>query len=247
MTRRNRQRALLLNRIQTRSERRWARELRSLYRRMITLVVAAFSPDDVRPHFRTQMERLLRRLYMITAVASRDQMYTQLNQLQGKNAIDIFELAAIAWIERHVAEKVTTLEESFFGSVRDVVEEAFTEGLSEADTARRIRNKVGRDFSQWKAARIARTEAAAASNMGTHEAARSADVETVKEWFSAEDSRVRPDHAAVHGQIREMEEPFNVVDSSLMYPGDPSGPPGQIINCRCVALYHPRINGEIVR
>lgn len=54
-----------------------------------------------------------------------------------------------------------------------------------------------------------------------------------KQWRAQIDTRVRDSHADAHGQTVAMNEDFEVGSSSLSYPGDPSGPPEEIINCRC--------------
>jgi len=63
-------------------------------------------------------------------------------------------------------------------------------------------------------------------------------------WISHRDERVRPGHleADSEGQARRLDEPFKVSPrrglpqerrEQLMYPGDPSGSPANIIFCRC--------------
>lgn len=244
-------RVLVLNRLQTRSERMLTRELAKLFLRSTRdaakLAEQGLDPTEMSPSLRKGLETILTRAYWRTARLTSDEMFRQLSAIRSKGAEDIFEESALAWIQKWVAEKVVTLHESFMGTVRSVIEESFTEGLGQEETARAIRKKVGGEYSQWKAARIARTETAAAANMGTHEAAKSTDVDTVKEWVSVDDPRTRPSHAAADGQIRGMDEPFSVGDYQLQFPGDPSGPAGQVINCRCVVLYHPVLNGEILR
>jgi uncharacterized protein with gpF-like domain len=58
--------------------------------------------------------------------------------------------------------------------------------------------------------------------------------ETTKEWDSSGDARTRATHAAVDGQKRAFDQPFSVGGSALMYPGDPSGPAAETIQCRCI-------------
>ena len=54
-----------------------------------------------------------------------------------------------------------------------------------------------------------------------------------KQWLSRDDSAVRPGHRLADGQIRFLSQPFIVSGESLMAPGDPSGSPWNVINCRC--------------
>lgn len=53
-------------------------------------------------------------------------------------------------------------------------------------------------------------------------------------WRTAEDDRVRESHEVMDGQEVAMGEMFTTGDGNqLEYPGDPNGPAGEIINCRC--------------
>lgn len=54
-----------------------------------------------------------------------------------------------------------------------------------------------------------------------------------KQWLSRDDSAVRPGHRLADGQIRFLTQPFIVSGEPLMAPGDPSGSPWNVINCRC--------------
>lgn len=54
-----------------------------------------------------------------------------------------------------------------------------------------------------------------------------------KRWLSRDDSAVRPGHRLADGQIRFLSQPFIVSGEPLMAPGDPSGSPWNVINCRC--------------
>ncbi len=86
---------------------------------------------------------------------------------------------------------------------------------------------------------IARTETIAASNYGSHEAAKQSGLTLKKVWLATEDARTRPDHAAADGQEVDLDEPFTVGGAQLMYPGDVSrGAPGnEVIQCRCTQIY----------
>jgi len=73
--------------------------------------------------------------------------------------------------------------------------------------------------------------------------------ELKKQWWTARDERVRPlykgkifpsrtkwNHSEVHGQIKDVNEPFIVSGERLMEPRDPAGSPGNVINCRCQSI-----------
>jgi uncharacterized protein with gpF-like domain len=49
--------------------------------------------------------------------------------------------------------------------------------------------------------------------------------------------RTRPTHREADGQRVNLGEPFTVGGFPLLYPGDPSGPPQEVINCRCTPLF----------
>jgi len=103
-------------------------------------------------------------------------------------------------------------------------------------------------FSMTRAVRIARTETTRALNGGTATAYRKARAEGVqlrRMWLSARDEAVRPEHWALDGQVREVDEPFVVpaapgVNPRLVgekgdAPGD-FGPAALVVNCRCTLV-----------
>jgi hypothetical protein len=55
----------------------------------------------------------------------------------------------------------------------------------------------------------------------------------LKVWDSRDDTRVRLAHEAADGQVRPVSQPFIVGGEALMSPGDPTGSPSNVINCRC--------------
>lgn len=79
------------------------------------------------------------------------------------------------------------------------------------------------------------------------------DFSTYCQWFladgivvhnSTDDSRTRHTHRDAEGQRVPIGEAFTVGGFSLRFPGDPSGPPQEIIQCRCTSLLVER--GESV-
>lgn len=57
-----------------------------------------------------------------------------------------------------------------------------------------------------------------------------------KVWLTRSDTKVRSSHRDLHGQIKELDEPFKtwpLTHKMLMFPGDPSAPLREFIGCRC--------------
>jgi uncharacterized protein with gpF-like domain len=107
--------------------------------------------------------------------------------------------------------------------------------------ARRIREETGGEIGQKRALVIARTETHTASQVGSEAAAQATQLDLDKQWGSTEDARTRPAHAEADGQTVDKDADFVVGGERLRFPGDPRGSAGNIINCRCVALWVPRI------
>lgn len=59
----------------------------------------------------------------------------------------------------------------------------------------------------------------------------------VKQWDSTLDGRTRPSHRMMDGEIASPRRRFS---NDLMYPGDPSGAPEEVCNCRCALLQRAR-------
>lgn len=68
------------------------------------------------------------------------------------------------------------------------------------------------------------------------EVVRSVGYSYQKAWLSAQDKRVREAHRETNGQVREIDEPFDVGNELLMFPRDPAGSPDNTIQCRCVSI-----------
>ena len=58
-----------------------------------------------------------------------------------------------------------------------------------------------------------------------------------KVWITVGDDRVRLWHREANGQVVNYYEKFSVGPDKLLYPGDPTGQPANIINCRCSSIY----------
>ena len=124
------------------------------------------------------------------------------------------------------------------------VTQELTRGFAAAmhvnDIARNIAQRTRIGYSN--AIRIARTEGHrinCAAAMDAQRAAKERGADVVKQWDATMDGRTRKSHRKLDGQIRELDEPFEVNGHKADAPGH-FGRPEEDINCRCVVLQRAR-------
>jgi SPP1 gp7 family putative phage head morphogenesis protein len=113
------------------------------------------------------------------------------------------------------------------------------QGESMDKIAKRLRNV--QEMNKTQAIRSARTIVTGAENKGRQDSYARAEADGIilqKEWLSTNDGRTRHSHAALDGAIVDQDKKF---DNGLMYPGDPSGRPEEVYNCRCTIV--AKVNG----
>lgn len=113
-------------------------------------------------------------------------------------------------------------------------------GYSYDIIARNIQNKA--NMGLRRSIRIARTEGHRIQQQATFDAQKGAKergADIVKQWDSTMDKKTRPNHVKLNGQIRELEEPFEVNGKQALYPSG-FGVPHEDINCRCATLTRAR-------
>lgn len=122
------------------------------------------------------------------------------------------------------------------GDIRKEIEQAINDGDTLDEIAKRIKSKFA-GISDQRAMTIARTETTYSYETGRHIRFQQAGVEWTQ-WLTVNDGEDRhPSYSGLHNQIRPMDEPFTLYGNVTMrYPGDPDGPPSEIINCRCVRV-----------
>lgn len=113
-------------------------------------------------------------------------------------------------------------------------------GMPYSDIARNI-NNVSKS-GLYNAQRIARTEGHRIQQASAYDAqiaAKKKGADVVKQWDAILDGVTRPTHRKLDGQIKEIDEPFEVDGKKAMYPGE-FGDPAEDCNCRCVSLPRAR-------
>ncbi|WP_435111309.1 phage minor head protein [Nocardiopsis synnemataformans] len=131
-----------------------------------------------------------------------------------------------------------------FEAVRGDLAEGLDAGESIPQLRERVGAALGVDRFGYLAERIARTEAHTATEGGSWSAHMAwADLsgeELYQLWDSTRDGRTRLTHQLAHNQIVPLGGRFLVGGASLAYPGDPTGLPQEVINCRCSTLVGSR-------
>jgi len=123
-----------------------------------------------------------------------------------------------------------TAKTQVIDGIKDVLDQAIKEGWTELQRADAINATIKAKMKNNKsnARTIARTETHGAFEEGRYEGLKSTQP-THKIWLSSRDGTVRPEH-----QIDGETVPFDdVFSNGLLYPLDPNGEAGNVINCRC--------------
>lgn len=144
---------------------------------------------------------------------------------------------ALQYIQQEaVRRRIQQVTETTRRQIVGAVDRGYRDGSTLPEVASSIRGIIPA-IARYRADTIARTETHGAANYGSNEAAKLTGLPLRREWLAAEDERTRETHAAADGQIVGQDEAFDVGGSALMYPGDPSGPPEETVNCRCTLGY----------
>ena len=141
-----------------------------------------------------------------------------------------------------------------FSYYNKLMNSAITQGIIQGESipeiAKRIANKTG-ESSYKSAVRNARTAYTGAQNAGRIEGLHQAQrlgINVKKKWMATLDSRTRDAHAALDGQVQEVDDPFESELGKIMYPGDPMAAAGNVYNCRCTLVYvYPEYHYEMQR
>jgi hypothetical protein len=134
-------------------------------------------------------------------------------------------------------------------AVRDAIAktigQAYAQGLSVPNTAAALRDSIDH-LSTTTAIMQARTDLIGLANGASLASAQSLGDQApqFKEWLATDDERTRETHADADGQVVPIDQPFQVGDDLLMYPGDPDGSDEEVINCRCTLIYTDSAGNE---
>jgi hypothetical protein len=131
--------------------------------------------------------------------------------------------------------KVTGIDDTTRDKIQNLLANILGQNLSRRDQAKLFEETLNDPaFNRARSLVIARTESTTAANYGINMGAESSDYEVNKFWINTKDKRTRASHLAMTNERIAINQPFMVGGTAMMYPGDPSAPAKEVVNCRCV-------------
>lgn len=145
-------------------------------------------------------------------------------------------------VTRYLAEvenRMSRIPEEVFDLVAGQMAAGVNLGEGVPELAKRVDNVLSTtDSERWRnrAVVVARTEAIGAMNAARLESFKiiaedEPEIAFEKMWLATEDSRTRPTHREADEQRVPIASPFSVGLAELQFPGDPTGPASEIIQC----------------
>ena len=176
--------------------------------------------------------------------------YRHLETKAGEESL--FQRILIEFIQQFGALRVTQIVEATREGMMRVIASGLKQGLSVEQIAKDLRENIPL-ISRLRANVIARTETHSASQHASIQVAKTSRLTLMKEWVPVEDHRTRDfgegdgiidqfSHRAMTGQRVPVDHAFKVprrdgTFENMMFPGDPNGSAGNVINCRCANIF----------
>lgn len=187
-------------------------------------------------------------------VKAYEELYTTIGLQHGRRVLkdienqtkdlfsDTFASKVIEFIFRYSGSRIKTVSETLADFILDEIAKGKLRGQSISEIVSGIIKR--RSFYRYQLLRIARTETTAAAGFASDVASSTSGLVLEKVWISAQDGRTRIvpedsyDHYNMNLKRVDDGQPFRVPRKNggfelLMFPADPEGSAGNVINCRC--------------
>jgi HK97 family phage portal protein len=139
----------------------------------------------------------------------------------------------LKWIRAQESKHSKLVNDTTADEISKILADARANGESIPDMVAKTKQYF--DNIGYRAERVARCNVVACNNAAAQDVYVENGVEK-HEWLATNDDRTRDDHAEADGQVKPINEPFDVGGEQLMYPGDPAGSAENTIQCRCTEL-----------
>lgn len=213
----------------------------------------AIIPDEHRPAVQLALANVWGRAGRMMGQRIIEQVkdgYTHLETKQDEESL--FQRILREFIEQFGAMRVEQITQATQEAMSRVIGSGLKQGWSIAQIADDLRENIP-EISRIRARVIVRTETHSASQHASLQVAKTSRLTLLKEWIPVEDHRTRDfgegdgvvdgfSHRAMEGQRVPVDQAFKVPKKdgtfeSMMFPGDPNGSAGNVINCRCANVF----------
>ena len=218
----------------------WYKATSKKYKEVVDGVVV--SPSMFLLDLDEETQFLIERIYRPQVVLQLRAEYAKLNEELGR-LVDwgIKDETIDRFINNRRAALMSVVETTFSAvsdKVSDAIADGYSRNLAIDELSREIKDAISDvgEIRKNQSRTIARTETGIISSEARYDAFKDAEVE-YHQWINAHDEKVRDTHADGSGDggliVRVGTEFPN---TRLLHPLDPSGEPGEIINCRCTSV-----------
>lgn len=165
----------------------------------------------------------------------------------GKKEFPSWVQIVFSFLDRYILNKVVLpISDTTIEQVNELLQEGIDNGWGSSEMTARLDDT---ELPKWRARMIVRTETVRATNVAQMVQASQNPYEQEKQWIAVDDARTRQTHSS-HGGVDGERIPFlDQYSNGLYFPGDPTGPAKEVINCRCTQGFFAvrDDNGNLVR
>ena len=185
-----------------------------------------------------------RGLYVAAGVPMAKSTARELRQAKAAAEVDMWTRTLWQYATRRAGENIVlvsgTLKDTLIAIVSDILLGEPSIGV-EALTSQVFKRYTGQ-FERWMCRRIAQTETMIGMAEAADAAAQTLDVGFTKQWAISGLGNTRETHEMMDGVEVDQNEPFVLVDCTMMFPHDTSmnAPAAEIINCACDCIRRPK-------
>ena len=141
--------------------------------------------------------------------------------------------------EMTFAQRIGQNMKEFKKTIKAEISRGIANNSTYGETAKQIQLRINESFN--RSYRIANTEMGRVSSEYQYDSlleAKNQGCEIIKQWCATLDEKTRPDHAALDGQIRKIDEYFTIGKYKALHPHGFNAPEMDI-SCRCTMLEKP--------
>lgn len=175
----------------------------------------------------------------------------EFDMMSGKQDNGLNARTLVAYIRQYGARKINRIATTTVTQITKIITDGQRQGKTPGEIAKALSNSLPR-IAKQRAKLIAVTEVHSATQYGLYRSAILSQKPLDKIWQTMEDDRVRSfagnatySHRAMQNTRTPLQKKFLVPHvggsfEGLLFPGDPDGSAGNVINCRCLMTFEEK-------